>query len=594
MTIAPLLILLTGLADPDPAADRPFAIHVVDDQTGRGVPLVELKTVNDVVFVTDSAGAAAIDEPGLRDQSVFFHVKSHGYTFPRDGFGYSGKALRLTPGGSATLNIHRVNIAERLYRVTGAGIYRDTLLLGGSPPIKAPALNAKVFGSDSVLMTPYRGKLHWFWGDTNRPAYPLGNFHTPGATSQPPGQGGLDPDVGIDLTYYVDDSGFARPTAKLPGEGPTWIFGLAAFHDESARERLVGVYSKIRPPMETYERGLAAFNPDTNAFEKVVAFPLDSAVQPAGHTFSRTENGERWIYFTTPFPLTRVRARMSDLSDITKYESFTCLEPGISLDRPRIARGADGRAQYAWRPNTPVVGPAQQAKLIRSGTLKEDEALLALRDVETDKPILAHNGCTYWNPYRSRWIAIFTQSLGTSPLGEIWFAEADTPVGPWAYARKILTHDRYSFYNPKHHPEFNKEGGRVIYFEGTYTTSFSGNPVATPRYEYNQLLHKIDLADPRLNLPVPVYAVFGAFATGSDAAHGSTPAFFALERPAPGTVAFNDALEPVDKEGKTAFYAYPANAKDAPSTTIPYLPRAGESPRFRAWKTPSNVMRKSD
>jgi hypothetical protein len=587
MTITPILILLAGLADPD--ASRPFAIHVVDDQTGRGVPLVELKTVNDVVFVTDSAGLAAIDEPGLMDQSVFFHVKSHGYTFPKDGFGYTGKALDLKPDGSATLKIHRVNIAERLYRVTGAGIYRDTLLLGKAPPIRQPALNAKVFGSDSVLMASYRGKLQWFWGDTNRPSYPLGNFGTPGATSQPPGQEGLDPEVGIDLDYYVDETGFARPTAKLPGDGPTWVFGLAAFRDDSGREQLVGAYSKIRPPMETYEHGLAAFNPEKNAFDKVVAFPLKSAVRPSGHTFSLEENGENWIYFTTPFPLTRVRARMSDLSNIARYESFTCLEPGSTVDHPRIARAADGRPEYAWRPDTPVVGPAEQPKLVRSGALREDEVLLALRDVETGKPILAHNGCTYWNPYKKRWIAIFTQSFGTSMLGEIWFAEADAPVGPWVYARKILTHDKYSFYNPKHHPEFNMEGGRVIFFEGTYTTSFSGNPVATPRYDYNQIMYKLDLADPRLNLPVPVYDVSGTFVTGPSA-RGAAPAFFALERPAPGTVAFNGALEQVDT-GKIAFYAYPADSKDAPATS-PYTHRPAETPRFRAWKTPSNVSLK--
>ena len=39
-------------------------------------------------------------------------------------------------------------------------------------------------------------QIHWFWGDTNRPGYPLGNFHVPGATSQLPAAGGLDPGVG--------------------------------------------------------------------------------------------------------------------------------------------------------------------------------------------------------------------------------------------------------------------------------------------------------------------------------------------------------------------------------------------------------------
>ena len=63
---------------------------------------------------------------------------------------------------------------------------------------------------------------------------------------------------------------------------------------------------------------------------------------------------------------------------------------------------------------------------------------------------------------------------------------------------KILTHDHYSFYNPRHHPFLNKEGGKVIYFEGTYTKLFSSNPIATPRYDYNQMMYRLDLSDERL------------------------------------------------------------------------------------------------
>ena len=39
---------------------------------------------------------------------------------------------------------------------------------------------------------------------------------------------------------------------------------------------------------------------------------------------------------------------------------------------------------------------------------------------------------------------------------------------------------QYSFYNPKQHPMFDKDGGRIIFFEGTYTTTFSGNHDPTP------------------------------------------------------------------------------------------------------------------
>ena len=71
-------------------------------------------------------------------------------------------------------------------------------------------------------------------------------------------------------------------------------------------------------------------------------------------------------------------------------------------------------------------------------------------------------------------------------------------TGPWRKAKKVVTHDKYTFYNPVHHAFFDADGGRRIYFEGTYTQSFSGNPVATPRYDYNQIMYRLDLDDPRL------------------------------------------------------------------------------------------------
>jgi hypothetical protein len=95
-------------------------------------------------------------------------------------------------------------------------------------------------------------------------------------------------------------------------------------------------------------------------------------------------------------------------------------------------------------------------------------------------------------------------------LGRTWYAEADTPAGPWAYARKVVDHDRYNFYGPTQHPAFDQDGGRRIYFEGTYTAEFSGNPEKTPRYDYNQILYRLDLSDPRLALPAPVYRVPGS------------------------------------------------------------------------------------
>jgi len=57
--------------------------------------------------------------------------------------------------------------------------------------------------------------------------------------------------------------------------------------------------------------------------------------------------------------------------------------------------------------------------------------------------------------------------------------------------------DKYSFYNPKQHPYFT--AGRFVFFEGTYTHTFSGNSDQTPRYDYNQIMYRLDVDSPRLS-----------------------------------------------------------------------------------------------
>jgi hypothetical protein len=86
----------------------------------------------------------------------------------------------------------------------------------------------------------------------------------------------------------------------------------------------------------------------------------------------------------------------------------------------------------------------------------------------------------------------------SSFLGEVWYSEAKQPTGPFATAVKIVTHDKQSFYNVCHHDFLDRDGGRFLHLEGTYTHDFSGNPERTPRYNYNQVLYRLDLADPRL------------------------------------------------------------------------------------------------
>jgi len=143
----------------------------------------------------------------------------------------------------------------------------------------------------------------------------------------------------------------------------------------------------------------------------------------------------------------------------------------------------------------------------------------------------------------------------------------------------------------------------VIFFEGTYTHSFSGNPEQTPRYDYNQVLYKLDLDDPRLALPVPVYALPGpegvdrfGRALGVPTGHGLRAAFFAPGRPRPGAVPVYDfgrdeghrslhVGKPPDARAVMLFFALPADTTPAPAGTVPLYEFVHSDGKRRAYAT---------
>ena len=506
MVVLAFVVLATCGSFAAPESSRYFKIKVVDEQTGRGVPLVELKTTNSICYYTDSNGIVAFYEPGLMNQKVFFSVQSHGYAFPKDGFGFAGKTLDVKEGGSAELKIKRANIAERLYRITGEGIYRDSVLVGERAPIQKPLLNAQVVGQDSVLAVPWREKIYWFWGDTSRVRYPLGQFQTSGATSLPPDRGGLDPSAGVDLTYWTDADGFSKKMCPTKDAGLMWLDGILIAPDADGRERMIAHYARMKSLGEMLEHGLAIWDEQEEIFKKHTEFELNDKWRcPRAHPIRSKENGTEYFLFPTPYVTARVKADLTHLADQSSYEAFTCLAAGsrYSQANAKVERDAAGKLVWGWKADTDFVDGVREDELIKADQIKPDEARDQLRDVETQKAVVLHSGSINWNAWRKKWIIIAVQVLGTpSFLGEVWFAEADSPTGPWRYAKKIVTHDKYTFYNPVQHPFFDQDGGRVIYFEGTYANTFSGNPDQTPRYNYNQIMYRLDLSDPRLRPPL--------------------------------------------------------------------------------------------
>ena len=163
-----------------------FGIQVIDQATGRGVPRVKLTTTTNEVWITDSGGQAAVLTTAFEGLSTFFSLESDGYEYAADAFGYRGTSFVVKAGDNATIALTRTQKAERLYRLTGQGIYKDSVLLDAPVPIAEPLLNAGVQGQDSILTVLFGGRVHWFWGDTGKLGFPLGNFQSTGATSCAP------------------------------------------------------------------------------------------------------------------------------------------------------------------------------------------------------------------------------------------------------------------------------------------------------------------------------------------------------------------------------------------------------------------------
>lgn len=428
---------------------RPCRIEVVEKGSGAPVPLVELRTTHHARWVSDNAGVIALDAPELMGRETWFGVVGHGYGVPKDGFGYRGVRLRPQPGGRIRVEVERSSLARRIGRLTGAGIFAESQKLGEELEWGEQG----VFGCDSVQNAVHGGRLFWVWGDTTLAGYPLGIFDASAATTLLPVGRSLEAPLKIRFDYFEGDAGVPRGVAKMAGSGPTWLTGLVSLPSTNGGSRLGASYMKITPPLEAYEWGLCVWNEEARRFDpwRQVWRKSEGTPKPVpcpdGHAVSwRDDAGIEWILFGNPLPTLRCRATFEAWSDSVNWE-----------------------------------------------TLKPQEAIPFAVGEGRVKP---HSGSIAWNAFRKRWITVFVESFGKpSAFGEVWYAEADSPLGPWSGAVKILSHENYTFYNPRLHPEFGEAGSSSVYFEGTFSMTFADHAFPTARHDYNQVLYRLDLSD---------------------------------------------------------------------------------------------------
>ena len=436
-----LLATATGVAS------EQCRIRIVDEANGWPVPLVQLTTIHNVKFVSDNAGVICFDLPELMNVKTWFHVEGHGYSVGTDAFGYSGVRLLPRAGDTLTIKVKRQLPAMRLGRITGAGLFAESQKLGDYTAWK----EQRVLGCDSVQNTVHDGKLFWGWGDTLLAHYPLGRFHMIGATTNIQPLESFKPPIQLRYDYVTDDQGTPRNVAKMPGDGPTWLDGYVSLPDDAGRKRLVATYAKIRPPLTVYEKGLCVWNEQTRRFDKhtVVWTHNENTPEPPpmphGHpVFWKDRNGDNIVLFGDPFPTLSCKATFEAWAN---PETWKQLRPQSSVPTP--------------------------------GATEE---------------IVPHRGAIAWNAFRGKWVTVFTQLHGdSSGLGEIWYAEAESAFGPWSGATKVVTHNKYSFYNPQLHPQFTATDSAILLFEATFTRAFSQASAPTPRHDYNQILYRLDL-----------------------------------------------------------------------------------------------------
>ncbi|MEI9894602.1 MAG: hypothetical protein WDN28_12130 [Chthoniobacter sp.] len=349
----------------------------------------------------------------------------------------TGQRFTTEPGGRAVLKVKRLNIAERLCRLTGQGIYRDSVLLEEKVPLAAPLTNAGVVGQDSVQSVVYRGRIFWLWGDTMRLSYPLGNFRTTCAWSDLPEKGRPASGAGREFSLLHRPGWLCERDVPAGSEGRRRL---------ALRSRRGQGRDRRRAAHRPLTRGAAAWKSSSNtASPSSTTRPSSSSAPspcPSTRNGASPADGSRWCAKARPITSTSAMPARASASPpgcaTSATRPSTKRGPASAKTGPR--RRANGTLDFAWRKDAPPAESPEEAQLVQRHLLKPGECRALPEDVATHQRITLHEGSVCWNAYRQRWVLIAVQRGGQpSFLGEVWYAEAIAPTGPWTRAVKIVT-----------------------------------------------------------------------------------------------------------------------------------------------------------
>lgn len=459
------------------------ACQFVDTTDGRPIPLVICIATDNSTVVSDNAGYISIPVNVPKGTAFYLQVQSPGYDIQPDGFGYRG--IRLVVGNPIErIKVRRINIAQRSGRTTGIAKYIHAQALG----VIGQVIETPLTGMDSVQTAELHGTRFVYFGDTNWSGYPLGNFKTTAGVAKT--QSKL-PNCPYSIDYNTDIKGFPK-SSILENEdepGVVWVSGVIRVGDE-----IVGYANRRKSLQQQLAHGFVRWNPTKKLFLDFQKLPETSWRHLDGHPILYQDEGVDYVMFGHAIPNFRVKADVRAIRFGLTFETYSCLLPNGDVDYD------DKRAPiWRWRSDASPIDSEREASLIKRGKLAREQCKFLLTEHATKRMVIPHRGSVRWNAFVQRWVLVFTAiNEPDSMLGELYIAAATMPSGPWTPCIRIATHPRYSFYNPVHHSWLDKQRGKVMTIEGTYTMSFSGNSVPTPHYEYNQLTYEIDLSDKRL------------------------------------------------------------------------------------------------
>lgn len=251
-------------------------------------------------------------------------------------------------------------------------------------------------------------------------------------------------------------------------QGPVWLGGLVVLPDSQGAEHLVATYVKIKNRLEPVEYGLCEWDEKIESFvpQRVLwtqkdgnARRPDSLLVPDGQPVRfRPQVGQEKLLFVNPF---------AEVQMLYSYEAW--LDPS------------------SW-----TLPTTQEANGWRDGIWTDSE--VSESSIAESTPVKAHRGDMAWSSRLGKWVMIFTQIGGESSfLGEVWYTSSESPLGPWDAPTPVVTHKNYSFYNPIIYEHALNQESPYLYFEGTYTAEFADHAEKTPRFDYNQVLYRLDL-----------------------------------------------------------------------------------------------------